>query len=76
MKEHTLKIKKGGVDTIVAYIVVMLPLLYVLIYMVATIYHFSVQTYMNQVVKEAAVMASTYGTITDKHENYIHNSHT
>jgi len=63
--------KKGGLDTIVAYIVVMIPLLYVLIYMVATIYHYSVQMYMNQVVKEAAVMASTYGGITEAHENYI-----
>ena len=71
MKENTLKFKKGGLDTIVAYIVVMLPLLYVLIYMVATIYHFSVQMYMNQVVKEATVMASTYGAITQGHEEYI-----
>jgi len=66
------KLKKGGLDTIVAYIVVMIPLLYVLIYMVATIYHFSVQMYMNQVVKEAAVMASTYGAVTSGHESYIH----
>ena len=66
-----IKTKKGGLDTIVAYIVVSLPLLYVLIYMVATIYHFSVQMYVNQVVKEATVMASTYGEITDKHIYYI-----
>lgn len=65
------KLKKGGLDTIVAYIVVSLPLLYVLIYMVATIYHFSVQMYINQVVKEATVMISTYGAITDEHEQYI-----
>jgi len=71
MKKDAVKLKKGGLDTIIAYIVVMLPLLYVLIYMVATIYHFSVQMYMNQVVKEAAVMASTYGEVTDKHEQYI-----
>lgn len=71
MKEGTLKLKKGGMDTIVAYIVVMLPLLYVVVYMVATIYHFSVQTYMNQVVKEATMMASAHGTITDKHREYI-----
>ena len=71
MKEKTLKLKKGGLDTIVAYIVVMLPLLYVLIYMVATIYHFSVQTYVSQVAKEAIVMASTYGQITPNHEQYI-----
>lgn len=71
MKEAASKLKKGGLDTIVAYIVVMLPLLYVVIYMVATIYHFSVQTYMNQVVKEATMMASTYGEVTDAHESYI-----
>lgn len=73
MNAKRLNLKKGGLDTIVAYIVVMLPLLYVLIYMVATIYHFSVQQYMNQVVKEATVMASTYGKITTDHEAYIRN---
>ena len=72
MKELVFKMKKGGLDTIVAYIVVILPLLYVLIYMVATIYHFSVQTYMGQVVKEATVMVSTYGDITPRHEDYIY----
>ena len=71
MSEKDLKLKKGGLDTIIAYIVVMLPLLYVLVYIIATIYHFSVQMYMNQVVKEATVMASTYGAITDNHEKYI-----
>ena len=71
-KEAPLKLKKGGLDTIVAYIVVMLPLFYVLVYMIATIYHFSVQQYMNQVVKEACVMASTYGEITSGHSNYIY----
>lgn len=73
VKGDTLKVKKGGLDTIIAYIVVMLPLLYVLVYMVATIYHFSVQTYMNQVVKEAAVMVSTFGGVTTGHDNYIRN---
>ena len=71
-KEGTLKLKKGGLDTIIAYIVVMLPLFYVLVYMIATIYHFSVQQYMNQVVKEACVMASTYGGITTRHTDYIY----
>ena len=71
MSEKALKLKKGGLDTIIAYIVVMLPLLYVLVYIIATIYHFSVQMYMNQVVKEATVMASTYGAITANHEKYI-----
>ena len=71
MSEKTLKLKKGGLDTIIAYIVVMLPLLYVLVYIIATIYHFSVQMYMNQVVKEATVMASTYGALTTEHAKYI-----
>lgn len=71
-KEAPLKLKKGGLDTIVAYIVVMLPLFYVLVYMIATIYHFSVQQYVSQVVKEACVMASTYGGITTQHEAYIY----
>ena len=71
-KEGTLKLKKGGLDTIIAYIVVMLPLFYVLVYMIATIYHFSVQQYMNQVVKEACIMASTYGGVTTKHTDYIY----
>lgn len=69
MRKNTLK--KGGIDTIVAYIVVMLPLLYVLIYMVATIFHFSIQMYMNQVVKEALVMASTYGEVNEETSKYI-----
>lgn len=71
MEGKNKKIKRGGLDTIIAYIVVMLPLLYVLVYMIATIYHFSVQMYMNQVVKEAAVMISTYGDVTENHSNYI-----
>ena len=71
MSEKALKIKKGGLDTIIAYIVVMLPLLYVLVYIIATIYHFSVQMYMNQVVKEATVMISTYGEVTSRHADYI-----
>lgn len=71
MSEKALKLKKGGLDTIIAYIVVMLPLLYVLVYIIATIYHFSVQMYMNQVVKEATVMASTYGEVTTGHADYI-----
>jgi len=72
MKNRLIKTKKGGLDTIVAYIVVSLPLLYVLIYMVATIYHFSVQMYFGQVAKEVAVMAGTYGDITLQQENYVH----
>src|SRR5574344_1720463 len=69
MNTDTIKVKKGGLDTIIAFIVVLLPLVYVLIFMVATLYHFSVQMYINQVVKETLVMASTYGTLTKSMEN-------
>src|SRR5574344_1050273 len=71
MNTDTIKVKKGGLDTIIAFIVVLLPLVYVLIFMVATLYHFSVQMYMNQVVKETLVMASTYGTLTKDMESYM-----
>lgn len=71
MRKNALKLKKGGIDTIIAYIVVIMPLLYVLIYMVATIYHFSVQTYMDQLVKETLAMASAYGDLTVRHESNI-----
>ena len=70
MNINTMKLKKGGLDTIIAFIVILLPLVYILIYMVATLYHFSVQMYLNQVVKETLVMASTYGTVTQAmHDN-------
>lgn len=68
-----IKIKKGGIDSIVAFIVILLPLVYVLIYMVAILYHFSVQMYLNQVVKETLVMASTYGDCTSTMESYLIN---
>jgi len=58
------ELKRGGIDTIVAYIVVMVPLVYVLVFMVATIYHYTIQMSVNQTVKETLVMASTYGTVT------------
>ena len=66
-----IKIKKGGIDSIIAFIVILLPLVYVLIYMVAILYHFSVQMYLNQVVKETLVMASTYGDCTSTMERYL-----
>ena len=71
MNTNTIKVKKGGIDSIIAFIVVLLPLVYVLIFMVATLYHFAVQMYLNQVVKETLVMASTYGTVTKSMENYM-----
>ena len=58
------KLKKGGIDTIIAYIVVILPLVYILAFIIAIIYHFSVQGYVAQVAKELAISASTYGEIT------------
>ena len=71
MNTNTIKVKKGGIDSIIAFIVVLLPLVYVLIFMVATLYHFAVQMYLNQVVKETLVMASTYGTVTKSMEDYM-----
>lgn len=58
------KLKKGGIDTIIAYIVVILPLVYILAFIIAIIYHFSVQGYVAQVAKELAISASTHGEIT------------
>lgn len=66
------KLKRGGIDTIVAYIVVMVPLVYVLVFMVATIYHYTIQMSINQTVKETLVMASSYGTVTPSMlDNYL-----
>jgi len=59
------KAVRGGIDTILAYIVVMIPLVYVLVFMIATIYHYSVQMSVNQTVKETLVMVSTYGAPTE-----------
>lgn len=59
------KLKKGGIDTIIAYIVVVLPLVYILAFIIAIIYHFSVQGYIAQIAKELAISASTHGEITD-----------
>ncbi|MBP3284811.1 MAG: hypothetical protein J6M02_04870 [Clostridia bacterium] len=58
------KLKRGGMDTIVAYIVVMIPLVYVLVFMIATLYHYTIQMSINQTVKETLIMASSYGTVT------------
>lgn len=67
------ELKRGGIDTIVAYIVVMVPLVYVLVFMVATIYHYTIQMSVNQTVKETLIMASTYGTVTPSMlNNYLH----
>ena len=62
MMDNT-KIKKGGIDTIIAYIVVILPLVYILAFIIAIIYHFSVQSYVAQVAKELSISASTHGEI-------------
>lgn len=59
------KLKHGGVDTIVAYVVVMIPLVYVLVFMIATLYHYTIQMSINQTIKETLIMASSYGTVTD-----------
>lgn len=60
------KVKKGGIDTVVAYIVVALPLTYLLVFTIGIIYHFSVQSYVSQVAKELAITAGTHGQLTSK----------
>ncbi len=64
-------LKKGGIDTILAYIVVSIPLFYVLIFMVVTLYHFSIQMHLNQTLKETLILASSYGTLTDGMLDYL-----
>ena len=64
-------LKKGGIDTILAYVVVSIPLFYVLIFMIATLYHFSIQMHINQTLKETLIMASSYGQLTDGMIEYL-----
>ena len=64
-------LKKGGIDTILAYVVVSIPLFYVLIFMISTLYHFSVQMHINQTLKETLIMASSYGQLTDGMLEYL-----
>lgn len=54
---------KGGLDTIIAYAVCSLPLLYMLIYLVCTFIHFTTQSYVDQIVKETLVLISTTGKV-------------
>lgn len=65
------KLQKGGIDTIIAYIVVMIPLVYVLVFMIATLYHYTIQMSINQTVKETLVMASSYGTLTKSMDEHL-----
>lgn len=67
------KLKKGGIDTIVAYIVVIIPLVYIVAFIIAIIYHFSIQGYIAQVAKELAISASTHGEITDAMMDRVNN---
>jgi len=73
MKKSKL-LRKGGLDTILAYVVVSIPLFYVLIFMIATIYHFSVQMHLNQSLKETLIMASSYGQITPEMFEWLFNN--
>lgn len=59
------KLKKGGIDTVVAYIVVAIPLIYLIVFIIGIIYHFSIQSYVSQVAKEMAVSAGTHGKLTE-----------
>lgn len=58
------KLKKGGIDTVVAYIVVAIPLIYLIVFIIGIIYHFSIQSYVSQVAKELAITVGTHGKIT------------
>ncbi|MBQ7667702.1 MAG: hypothetical protein IJS47_00030 [Clostridia bacterium] len=64
-------LKKGGIDTILAYIVVAVPLFYVLVFMITTLYHFSIQMHLNQTLKETLILASSYGTLTNGMMDYL-----
>lgn len=64
-------LRKAGIDTILAYVVVSIPLFYVLIFMIATLYHFSIQMHINQTLKETLIMASSYGQLTDGMIEYL-----
>ena len=57
--------KKGGIDTIVAYIVCSLPLIYILIFLISIFIHFTVQMYIGQVLKEALVLTTTKGELSE-----------
>ena len=59
------KLKKGGIDTVVAYIVVAIPLIYLIVFIIGIIYHFSIQSYLSQVAKELAISAGTHGKLTE-----------
>lgn len=68
---NRLHIKKGGIDNILAYIVVSIPLIYLLIMMIGTLYHYAVQSYIAQAVEDTVNNASAYGTLTEAMVNEL-----
>ena len=64
-KKNMNRLKIGGIDSILAYIVVSIPLIYILVFMIGTLYHYAVQSYIYQIVKETVTNASAYGGLTD-----------
>lgn len=65
-KKNMNRLKIGGIDSILAYIVVSIPLIYILVFMIGTLYHYAVQSYISQSVKETITNASAYGELTSK----------
>ena len=63
-KKNMNRLKIGGIDSILAYIVVSIPLIYILVFMIGTLYHYAVQSYISQIVKETVTNASAYGGLT------------
>jgi len=65
-KKNMNRLRIGGIDNILAYIVVSIPLIYLLIMMIGTLYHYAVQSYISQIVKETVTNASAYGGLTSQ----------
>jgi len=65
-KKNMNRLRIGGIDNILAYIVVSIPLMYLLIMMIGTLYHYAVQSYIAQAVEDTLNNASAYGTLTEK----------
>ena len=63
-KKNMNRLRIGGIDNILAYIVVSIPLIYLLIMMIGTLYHYAVQSYIAQAVEDTVNNASAYGTLT------------
>ena len=72
-KKNMNRLRIGGIDNILAYIVVSIPLMYLLIMMIGTLYHYAVQSYIAQAVEDTVNNASAYGTLTEAMINDLNN---